>query len=194
MFGAAEIDPEREPLKVEMPHVLLILFTNSQYPTYQNFDTDVVISSTDTQAIFPLIEEARFDTGKMLSVLCKSWSQYEQRQQLDEAEWLAGLGEHLEDIVNLRIDHVRRWIADNTARFNVTTTSSSDPLRRELDHLIADLRTATQLCAMRCAVCHLLCIQNRDHRGSHDCATTHKCIAHCKYADEHIVPEDCGLA
>jgi hypothetical protein len=153
-----------------------------------------VVSSTDTESVFPSSASAQVNAGTMFSALCKSWSRYEQRQQTDEAQWIAGLGEYLEHIVNLRVNHVRKWIAENTARFKADMRSSLDPLRRELDHSVADLRMASQLCAMKCAVCHLHCLQSRDHVGPHDCTTTHKCITHCKYTSEHAVAEDCGLA
>ena len=42
-----------------------------------------------------------------------AWEGYASRQYSTKDEWIAGLTQHLETIVNLRIAHVREWLDKN---------------------------------------------------------------------------------
>jgi hypothetical protein len=163
----------------------------------QNFDTDTIIPSADTDVNFflegPIRDESGLLSLTMFDVLCRSWEQYNQRTKTSEAQWIAGLAAHLEHLINLRLSHVQDWITENIARFTSTASSRIDPLRLEFETLVTNLRAAVQLCAMKCNTCHLSCLQSRNHAGLHNCATDHTCVHPCKYQDDHDGDKVCGL-
>ncbi|KIM52559.1 hypothetical protein SCLCIDRAFT_549343 [Scleroderma citrinum Foug A] len=171
-FGFQNSPPEREPLK--------------------NLDTDDPIDLFDTQTQFFLSgaaapqSEARERT---LSILQSSWSQFETRQRVPDAEWTESLSQYLEDIVNLRIDHVREWLTQNLSRFQAGHASIEE-LRRTFEGAIVDLKSNVQLCKMQCSSCQLLCVLSRFHDGPHICQTDHFCIHECDFCQES---RKCGM-
>ena len=107
---------------------------------------------------------------RMLTVLRTAWESYASRQYTTEDEWIAGLIQHLETIVDLRIAHVREWLDQNLSRFQEVGGSggshaSIDELKRRFESSIADLKGSVQLCGMTCAGCQLRCVQSRMHEG-----------------------------
>ncbi|KAL4072279.1 hypothetical protein J3A83DRAFT_4092477 [Scleroderma citrinum] len=171
-FGFQEIHPEREPLK--------------------NLDTDVPIELPDTEAqLFLAVGAAPQSEARerALSILQSSWKQCETRQRVPDAEWTEGLSQYLEDIVNLRIDHVREWLTHNLSRFQAGHASIEE-LRRTFEGAIVDLKSNVQLCKLQCATCQLLCVQSRFHDGPHACQTNHFCIHECDFCQE---PRECGM-
>ncbi|KAH7918945.1 hypothetical protein BV22DRAFT_1041330 [Leucogyrophana mollusca] len=165
-FGLSEVTPEPEPLK--------------------NLDTDVTVAAPDTDSHFSLAtggahqSEAR---ESALAALREDWDQYHSRQMLPDAEWAEALSLHLESLVDMRIDHVREWVASNLSRFQ-SGHASIEELRRTLESATVDLKTNVQLCRMQCADCYLLCVQSRLHEGQHDCRTSHQCIHTCDFCDD----------
>ena len=188
-FGFQEIHPEQEPLKVLHKWWYLV---SSDLTFPQNLDTDVPIELPDTEARFFLavgaapLSEAR---EQALSVLQSSWNQCETRQRIPDKEWTEDLSQYLEDIVNLRIDHVREWLAQNLSRFQAGHASIEE-LRRTFEGAIVDLKSNVQLCKLQCASCQQLCVQSRFHDGPHSCQTNHSCIHECEFCQE---PIECGM-
>jgi hypothetical protein len=128
----------------------------------------------------------------MLSRLELAWPSFANRSDSAEEEWIAGLSEHLESLVQRRVDAVQSWVDLNTARFS-DATASIEPLKREVHKIAGDLKASVQLCKMKCADCHLSCLQVRYHDGGHDCATDHQCPRSCQYSDMHAAELACGL-
>ncbi|KAF8548833.1 hypothetical protein OG21DRAFT_1489038 [Imleria badia] len=137
-FGYAEIDPEREPLK--------------------NLDTDMPVDLPDTphQLFIGGGGDHSLSRERMLTDIRTAWEGESSRQYTTEDEWIAGLTQHLENIVNLRISHVREWLDQNLSRFQATdggggSTARIDELKRHFESSIVDLRSNVQLCGMACA-------------------------------------------
>lgn len=129
---------------------------------------------------------------RVLTVLRTAWEGYASRQYITEDEWIAGLTQHLEKIVNLRIAHVREWLDQNLSRFQAVgggggAHASIDDLKRLFESSIVDLRGSVQLCGLTCMDCQLRCVQNRMHEGAHDCQSDHVCVHECDFclAEEH---------
>ncbi|KAF8548559.1 hypothetical protein OG21DRAFT_1422875 [Imleria badia] len=165
-FGYAEIDPEREPLK--------------------NLDTDMPVDLPDTphELFIGGGGDQSVTRERLLTVLRKSWEGHPSRRYTAEDEWIAGLTQHLEKIVNLRIAHVREWLDQNLSRFQAVrggNTASIDELKRHFESSIMDLRGNVQLCGVTCADCQLQCVNIRAHGGAHDCQTDHLCVHQCDF-------------
>ena len=126
---------------------------------------------------------------RALSILQSSWSQYEYRQRIPDAEWTEGLSQYLEDITNLRVVHVREWLNQNLSRFQAGYASIEE-LRRTFEGAIVDLKSNMRLCKLQCTSCQLLCVQSRFHDGPHACQTNHLCIYRCDFCQE---PRECGM-
>ena len=130
---------------------------------------------------------------RMLTVLRTAWEGHGSRQYTTEDEWIAGLTHHLENIVNLRIAHVREWLDQNLSRFQaaaggVGSHASIDDLKRLFESSIVDLRGNVQLCGLTCVGCQLRCVQSRMHEGGHDCQSDHVCVHECDFCvalEEH---------
>ncbi|KAI6161871.1 hypothetical protein EDD17DRAFT_1480245 [Pisolithus thermaeus] len=166
MYGLQEIEPEPEPLR--------------------NIDTDIPIQFPDTSLQFFLAVGgfSQSETREQaLTALRNSWDQHETRQHLPDLEWADSLSEYLEQIINLRIDHVREWLTQNLSRFQ-TGHASIEELRRTFENATVDLRSNVQFCRLQCASCQLLCIQSRFHDGPHHCRTDHVCIHQCDFCKE----------
>lgn len=122
----------------------------------------------------------------MLTVLRTAWEGHASRQYTPEDEWIAGLTQHLETIVNLRIAHVCEWLDQNLSRFYAVeggagTHARIDELKRDFESSIVDLRGNVQLCGLTCMGCQLRCVQNRAHSGAHDCQSDHLCVHECDF-------------
>ena len=123
---------------------------------------------------------------RMLTVLRTSWEGRASRQYITEDEWIAGLTQHLETIVNLRIAHVSEWLDQNLSRFQAVDGGGGnhariDELKRDFESSIVDVRGSVQLCGMTCAGCQLRCVQSRMHEGVHDCQSGHLCLHECDF-------------
>ena len=185
-FGHAEIHPEREPLKVNLgsrhPHVLTL------HSFVQNLDTNVLIDLPDTpyELFIGVGGDHSVSREHLLTVLRTAWEGHATRQHVTEDEWITGLTQHLEKIVNLRIDHVREWLDQNLSRFRAVSGGGSshariDDLQRHFESAIVELKGSVQLCRLTCAECHLRCVQNRVHDGAHDCQSDHVCVRECDF-------------
>ena len=127
---------------------------------------------------------------RMLTVLRTAWKGHASRQHIIEAEWIAGLTQHLEGIVNLRVAHVREWLDQNLSRFQAAgdgdgSHASIDELRRLFESVIVDLGNNVQLCGMTCADCQLRCVKSLVHEGAHDCQSDHLCVQECDFCLTH---------
>ncbi|KAF8452913.1 hypothetical protein L210DRAFT_3617960 [Boletus edulis BED1] len=167
-YGYAEIEPEREALK--------------------NLDTDMPIDLPDTphQLFIGGGSDQAVSRERMLMVLRAAWDGHATRQYTTEVDWIAGLTQHLEQIVELRIAHVHEWLDQNLSRFQAVgggsgSHASIDELRRHFEGSIVDLKGNVQLCGMTCAECQLRCVKGRAHEGTHDCQSDHLCVHECDF-------------
>ncbi|GBE82556.1 hypothetical protein SCP_0409400 [Sparassis crispa] len=174
LTGYAEVDPELEPLK--------------------NFDTDVVLDKPDTPTRFSLAGSQDADGERVLRSLCDQWEHKGTRQQTEDALWVPELSEYLNNLVEMRIEHVQEWIAVNFARFQEGHANHMDDLRRTFEGASVDLRASVQLCRAQCTECYLLCIQSRLHVGAHSCQTSHECINSCDYCLDEAEQKGCTMS
>ncbi|KAF8122287.1 hypothetical protein EV363DRAFT_1555266 [Boletus edulis] len=191
-FGYAEIYPEREPLK--------------------NLDTDMPIEMEDTpHQLFIGVGSGNNQSvarERTLTVLRTAWEGYPSRQYGTEDEWMAGLTQHLETIVDLRIAHLREWLDQNLSRFQAAdggggSHASIDELRRHFESSIVDLRGNVQsdhLCVHECVFCvedepeeHRACTMSAGHAGKHICVPNqHLCGKRCKFSGRHGCQDVCA--
>lgn len=153
--------------------------------TIQNLDTDLPVDVPDTTS-FLFLDAGRneqLSRELALSVLCERWEQGPPRQQVPDVEWVEGLSQHLESVVNMRIHHVREWLSANTSRFQAGLASFDD-LGRTFESASVDLKSNITLCKLQCASCQLLCIKSRFHEGQHECQTNHSCTHMCDFCLE----------
>ncbi|KZT12602.1 uncharacterized protein LAESUDRAFT_808190 [Laetiporus sulphureus 93-53] len=173
--GVAELNSDVEPLK--------------------DFDTGAVIETRDTNARFFCSElgvaEPSPGRDAMLQQLIGLWDDLHTRGTIADDEWMAGLIEHLNDLVQRRIDHVNEWLNLNMAKFP-STHADIQMLRRLANNMMIDVKANVQICSLQCAKCHLLCALCRHHDGRHDCQTSHACTRSCEYEDYEA--KGCGLS
>jgi len=166
--GFSEIDPELEPLK--------------------DFDTDLVVGSHDTGAIFAISDGEPVPSAKIeeqLAALFDSWTPSEPRQLMPDSELVAELRTHLNRLIEFRVNHVRSWLDCNLARFQGEHAAIED-LRRRFDNMVIEMKTNVQLCGAQCASCYLICIRSRLHEGDHSCNTDHKCGYNCGFCEDEF--------
>ena len=185
-FGMQDVEPEIEPLKVRSEIFRTMAGTTNVYFPPQNLDTDMPTDSSDTDARFFVANvEHSQDMGReeVLYALVTEWDEFNSRQLVPDTQWAEELAQYLEDLAEMRIDHVRAWVKSNLTRFQAGHASVME-LQRTLESAVIDLKSSVQLCRMQCASCQLFCIQNRFHEGVHDCKTTHTCMQSCEYCAE----------
>ncbi|KAF8340910.1 hypothetical protein F5887DRAFT_1062589 [Amanita rubescens] len=171
-FGMQDVEPEIEFLK--------------------NLDTDMPIDCSDGDARFfvaNLEHSQNMSCEEVLHALVTEWDEFDSRQLVPDTQWAQELTQHLEDLAEMRIDHVRAWVESNLMRFQAGHASVME-LQRTLESAVIDLKSSVQLCLMQCRSCQLFCIRNRFHEDAHDCKTTHTCTQSCEYCAE--VGEDEG--
>ncbi|KAG1818857.1 hypothetical protein EV424DRAFT_1619340 [Suillus variegatus] len=108
-FGLQEVDPCPEPLK--------------------NLDDGVPIDMPDTASEFSLVEGQQSSHEAALHVLSRAWQDYDSRQHMADVVWVGNLTAHLDNLIDLRIAHVREWISLNVARFPSGQASIGDLMR-----------------------------------------------------------------
>ena len=152
----------------------------------QNLDTDMPIDSPDSDARFFITNDQPaqcISREEILDVLVAEWDEYDSRQLVPDAQWAEELAQYLEDLAEMRVEHVRAWVKSNLTRFQGGHASVME-LQRTLENAVIDLKSNVQLCQMQCGSCQLFCIQNRFHDGAHDCKTKHVCTQSCEYCAE----------
>ncbi|KAI9443938.1 hypothetical protein H4582DRAFT_1807523, partial [Lactarius indigo] len=172
--GYSEVESDPEPLK--------------------NFDSDLAVECDDTEARFAIYdrEQPPSDEVEMyLVALLKSWKPGTPRQFMPDSEWVGELALHLGWLVDLRVNHVRRWLDSNLEKFEGGHGAIED-IRRSFDRLAIEMTANVQLCRAQCASCHLFCIRSRLHDGDHSCQTDHKCIYNCEFCGDSM--KLCGSA
>ncbi|KAI9460706.1 hypothetical protein F5148DRAFT_1276740 [Russula earlei] len=172
--GFSEIEPELEPLK--------------------DIDTDVILPSDDTMAIFAIFEGETVqlvDIEMRLAALLKPRCPSVPRQHIPDSQWIAELKSYLDELVDLRVNHVRTWLDCNLGRFQGGNAAIED-LRRRFGHMVIEMKTNVQLCGAQCASCLLLCVHSRLHEGDHSCNTTHKCVHNCDFCEDEV--KICGTS
>ncbi|KAG9308631.1 hypothetical protein JVU11DRAFT_11582 [Chiua virens] len=154
----------------------------------ENLDTDVPIDCPDSDARFfvPNLDHSQEMTREeVLDALFADWHEFDSRQLIPDAQWAEELAQYLEDLADMRINHVRAWVQSNLVRFQAGQASVME-LQRTLESAIIDMKSSVQLCRVQCAFCQLLCIQDRLHEGPHDCKTKHVCTQSCEYCVEAV--------
>jgi hypothetical protein len=171
----------------------------------KNYDDQSILDAEDTNSVFYLCQHLQeedeadssgntdSDPKVILRQLQTSWPRYAQRLESSEDEWMAGLGQYLNNLVQQRISAVQSWIAVNTSRFP-DADASIGPLQRNFDQMAGDVKASVQMCSLKCTgQCYLGCLLARNHDGAHDCSTNHRCTRSCQYNESH--PDDvlCGM-
>jgi hypothetical protein len=118
-----------------------------------------------------------------LAALLESWVPVATRQFLPGSEFVAELKKRLNDLIDLRVNHVQSWLDCNLARFQGGHAAIED-LRRRFDNMVIEMKTNVELCGAQCASCHLLCVRSRLHEGDHSCNTDHKCAFNCGFCED----------
>lgn len=128
-----------------------------------------------------------------LESLVNSWQRYSCRRDEPDSEWVRGLRNYLDNLVDNRIECAQAWLKANTSGLESEATAFLE-LHRRLDALAITLKQSIQLCESRCNECQLTCLQPQHHIGPHNCRTSHRCEGSCALVAEHIdqVPS-CGL-
>jgi hypothetical protein len=122
-----------------------------------------------------------------LEQLRQSWEGLATRFSVHEEEFVDRFNNHLAGLARARIEHVRCWLNANTSRFK--DHPDIKDLNNCFDRLCYGILTSITLCGSRCHACDLLCLIRRNHGGSHECKTDHKCPQLCTYLDQHVTPE-----
>ena len=187
-FGMQRVDPETEPLKVRSEIFCMMAGAMKASCSLQNLDTDMPIDSRapDTDARFFVANAEhpqKMSCEGVLDALVTNWDEFDSRQLVPDAQWAEELAQYLEDLAEMRIDHVRAWVKSNSTRFQDGHASMME-LQQTLESAVIDLKSSVQLCRMQCGSCQLFCIQNRFHEGAHDCKTMHSCTQSCDYCAE----------
>ena len=118
-----------------------------------------------------------------LGRLREAWEGLTTRYSIDEEEFVGRFNNHLAELARTRIEHVRRWLDANTSRFK--DHPDIKDLNNYFDRLCHGILTSITLCGSRCHACDLLCLNRRNHGGSHECNTNHKCPQVCTYMNQH---------
>ena len=155
--------------------------------TVKNLDTNEPIDTPDIGIQFYLSGHSdtnAVDRKAALCTLCESWSEFSNRFNTPEGDWISGLSGYLEAITEMRATHVHEWIHQNLDRFKANH-ASLETLRRACDTALVELKENIHLCKAQCSSCNLLCLQSRGHGTQHDCRTSHHCPHLCGFDDEH---------
>ncbi|KAF8124364.1 hypothetical protein EV363DRAFT_1227517 [Boletus edulis] len=174
-FGLQDVEPEIEPLK--------------------NLDTDMPIDFPDSDARFFVANVEHSQTmsrEEVLNALAKQWDEFDSRQLVPDTRWAQELAQYLEDLAEMRIDHVWAWVKSNLTRFQAGHASVME-LQRTLESAVIDLKSSVQLCRMQCESCQLFCIRDRFHEDAHDCKTMHTCTQSCEYCAETGEGKKCSM-
>ena len=118
-----------------------------------------------------------------LAALRASWEGRCNRFRMPEDDFLAAFNQYLQTLVDTRIHQVRTWLEQNTERYR--ENAEVQLLYRQFEELTKELKGGLALCGAQCAECSLLCINGRQHNGSHNCNTSHKCVHLCEFSDQH---------
>ncbi|KAK0489058.1 hypothetical protein IW261DRAFT_1602879 [Armillaria novae-zelandiae] len=126
MYGYSEIDPEYEPLK--------------------NFDTGVIIDGKDSGARFFLDFSGKLPARRELTLdhLRSEWQCNHPRQEVPDGDWADSLEQHLQTLVDMRVNRVRAWIESNLSRFTATHATITE-LNREFENAQVDLMSNVTL-------------------------------------------------
>ncbi|KAG8833322.1 hypothetical protein FRC17_010897 [Serendipita sp. 399] len=177
-FGV--IDPVNgEPLKnLETDEVL----------DMRSGDLELFIDSAAT-----LVDVETYTKPQCLEKMRKRFPKLGSRYRMAETDFVELLRGYINEVIEQRINDVRNWLTTNTMRFGERPEIST--LFREFDGLSRELRLAALICGSKCSSCGLLCLQDNQHKGDHDCRTSHKCGHICDFNDNHesLDVPDCGM-
>lgn len=185
-FGMQDVEPDIELLKVWLKAFCVTNGLIMAYSPTQNLDTDMPINCPDTDARFfaANVEHSEPKTREeVLDALLTEWDKFDSRQHVPDTQWAEELTRYLEDLAEMRVNHVRAWFKSNLTRFQAGHASVVE-IQRTLENAVIDLKSSVQLCRMQCGSCQLFCIQGRSHDGAHNCKTMHRCTQLCEFCVE----------
>lgn len=180
-FGALDPTSRSEPLKVrtDCKEWIMIVIVHTQ-----NLDTDEVIPGPPANIIFHLSEaKGSMSAEECLASLRSNWDDRHNRFKLTEEEFLTAFNRYLHDLADARVQQVQSWLEQNTSRF--AQHADVQALFRKFQDLAKELKGGVALCGAACRSCSLLCLSGRQHDGTHDCHTNHKCPHACDFVDQH---------
>ena len=114
----------------------------------QNLDTDMPIDCADGDARFFIanVEYSQNMTRKeVLHAPVTEWDEFDSRQLVPDPQWAQELAQHLEDLAEIRIVHVRAWVKSNFMRFQAGHASVME-LQGTLESAVIDLKSSVQPC------------------------------------------------
>ncbi|KAG8924200.1 hypothetical protein FRC01_011818 [Tulasnella sp. 417] len=114
----------------------------------KNYDTQKIIDSQDTRAIFYL-GDAEDKREEQLAIHLTHFGTEPGRESIENVQ------EYLQGIANMRVDHVRKWIDSNLARFLPNNHADATALFRDFERLSTTLVTNLQICSNECNACQL---------------------------------------
>src|SRR6266576_5147183 len=107
-FGVQDVEPEIELLKVRSATSCLTV--RKTYCSPQNLDTDMPIDCSDGDARFFVanVEHSQnMSREEVLHALVTEWDGFDSRQLVPDTQWAQELAQHLEDLAEMRVAHVR---------------------------------------------------------------------------------------
>lgn len=149
------------------------------------------MESDDTRVVFAISDREPLPPAKIemqLVALLESCVPTAPRQFVPDSEFVAELRTRLNNLIDLRVNHVRSWLDCNLARFQGGHAAIEDLCRR-FDNMVIEMKTNVQLCGAQCTSCHLFCIRSRLHEDDHNCNTDHKCAFNCGFCEDD---KSCG--
>lgn len=153
----------------------------------QNMDNQEEIPADgDSTTIFYIGKDAQHIQEALTSHL-NTWKPDAARHTLEE------FNEHLQELADARIAHVKTWLHQNLARFPADN-SDIRALKRDFEQQVESLQANLKLCLSECSACRLRCVLYKAHtEAAHDCRTSHRCEDACEYSDGHNALAECGF-
>ncbi|KAI9460720.1 hypothetical protein F5148DRAFT_255942 [Russula earlei] len=175
-----------------LPIALATGYSEPDCEPLKDLETGTIVEADDTLARFAISGDDRVsqaDIEMHLTILRESWDGWASRQSISDSDWMSTLASYISGMIELRVNHVQRWLDSNLERFQAGHAAVEDLLSR-FDNMVFDMRRTAQMCRAQCASCHLFCILSRSHEGEHSCETNHKCDHKCAFCNDE--PKPCG--
>lgn len=170
-------------LSTNLSDALMYGRTDSSKNGLTILDTDELIHKyTAEDPVFTLSQELA-DSSICFRALCRQWSKYKMRFEMNEDEFIAQLGVYLQLQAENRVELGEKWINQNTTRFQAC--SEVQELYSTFKKQAQTIRSQAILCGAPCEKCSRRCVNTQRHSGQHDCTTDHKCSCSCSFQDEH---------
>ena len=111
--------------------------------------------------------------------------------------WRTGLEKFVLECVNLRFERVQKWLEENLRKWKECDNAEYDDIICSVLENLANWKLkfiqTYKFCEETCNKCFLKCTQIVNHRGAHECSTSHYCTAKCAYCEPKEA-EPCKMA